>query len=76
MNLPTPLLDAAKHYAVEKNTTLTQLVITGLGQVLATEMATNQPSLLEFIRRLPQKQKLSRTEQKRRYQSAMQKKHG
>lgn len=76
MNLPTPLLDAAKHYAVEKNTTLTQLVITGLSQVLATEMTTNQPSLLEFIRHLPTKQKLSRTEQKQRYQSAMQKKHG
>lgn len=76
MNLPTPLLTVAKRYALEQNSSVTQLVIAGLSQLLATEISPHQPSLLEFIRRLPKKQRLTQTEKDRLYQSAMQKKHG
>ena len=76
MNLPTPLLTAAKRYALAQNSSVTQLVITGLSQLLATEMSPNQPTLLEFIQQLPLKPKLSQTERDQLYKSAMQSKHG
>ena len=76
MNLPIPLLTAAKRYALEKNTSVTQLVITGLSQLLATEMSPNQPSLLEFIQQLPTKPGISPAERDLLYKSAMQSKHG
>lgn len=76
LNLPTPLLNATKRYALEQNSSVTQLVITGLSQLLATEMSPKQPSLLEFIQQLPAKPKLSPTERDLLYKSAMQSKHG
>lgn len=76
MNLPTPLLTSAKRYALERNTSVTQLVITGLSQLLATEMSPNRPSLLEFIQQLPAKPKLSPAGRDQLYKAAMQSKHG
>ncbi len=76
MNLPTLLLTAAKRYALEQNSSVTQLVITSLSQLLATEMSPNQPSLLEFIQQLPAKPKIRPAERDQLYKAAMQSKHG
>lgn len=75
MNIPTPLLRATKKYAVEHNTSVTQLVVAGLTQVLATE-AVQQQSLSDFIKSLPPKKVLSDAARTQTYHKHLEQKYG
>jgi len=74
-NIPTALLQTVKQHALEENTSVTKLVITGLQQLLAGQ-TRSQASLTEFITALPQKPPLTRQSQDKIYSSKLEKKYG
>ena len=75
MNLPTPLLTAAKRYALEQNTSVTQLVITGLQNLIAGNISTH-PSMVDFIASLPKKPHSTDKQRSEIYRKRLTKKYG
>jgi len=80
VNLPADLLQEAKVFAAQNQTTLTELLKQGLSKVLGhNQNMKKKQTLLEYLENYtPPKgvKPLSLEEQDRRYREAMMKKHG
>jgi ribosomal protein L1 len=79
INLPANLLQEAKIFAAENQTTLTELLKQGLRKVLGhNESMKKKQTLLEYLESEDFKPypKLTDEERERRYREAMTKKHG
>lgn len=75
INLPTDLLHLAKQKALEDNTSVTQLVITGLKNLVAGHIST-RPSLVEFVKQLPKQKKLTDAQKNQVYHQHLIQKYG
>lgn len=75
INLPVPLLQAAKLRAIEENTSVTQLIIAGLTQVVLPR-GVERPSLVDFVRQLPKQAQLTNAQKDQIYRRQLVKKYG